>query len=127
MALEAQVEERPLAKKQEALQGIANGSEKSAFSSNTSTDATNAVTPTEQPSTDHPRKALLKNDDVELRRVGEVRESMSYSDSYVHLIFILAARRSPSTFLRCLQPTFARRQEQEARNGHRETSIIQVV
>ncbi|KIJ21963.1 hypothetical protein PAXINDRAFT_105638 [Paxillus involutus ATCC 200175] len=76
MALEAQVEERPLAKKQEALQGIANGSEKSAFSSNTSTDATNAVTPTEQPSTDHPRKALLKNDDVELRRVGELLEEV---------------------------------------------------
>ncbi|KIK94105.1 hypothetical protein PAXRUDRAFT_828314 [Paxillus rubicundulus Ve08.2h10] len=59
MALEAQVEERPLAKKQEALQ-----------------DATNAVAPIEQPKTDHPRKALLKNDDAELRRVGELLEEV---------------------------------------------------
>ncbi|KAF9229050.1 hypothetical protein BS17DRAFT_770955 [Gyrodon lividus] len=74
MALEAQVEERPLAKKQEELQGIADGSEKPPFSSDASTDATSTVAPTEK--TDHPRKALLKNDDAELRRVGKLLEEV---------------------------------------------------
>ncbi|KAF9245912.1 hypothetical protein BU15DRAFT_70971 [Melanogaster broomeanus] len=59
LALEAQVEERPLAKKQEELQ-----------------DETDAVTPTEKLKTDHPRKALLKSDDVELRRVRELLEEV---------------------------------------------------
>lgn len=71
MALEAQVEERPLAKKQEAL---------------LESDGTGSTTPPGDPSPKHPksdmkaaespkvekvqRKALLKNDDVELQRVG---------------------------------------------------------
>lgn len=73
MALEAQVEERPLAKKQEALLG---------------SDSSGSTTPPGDPSPKHPksdmkeaespkvekvpRKALLKNDDVELQRVGYV-------------------------------------------------------
>jgi hypothetical protein len=73
MALEAQVEERPLAKKQEALLG---------------SDGTGSTTPPGDPSPDYPksamkaaespkvekvpRKALLKNDDAELQRVGYV-------------------------------------------------------
>jgi len=71
LALEAQVEERPLAKKQEELQGIVIWS-KSCSCNDTSTDAEHTVVSTGNIKAEHPRKALLKNDDVELRRVGTV-------------------------------------------------------
>ena len=71
LALEAQVEERPLAKKQEELQGIAIRS-KSCSYNDTPTDAEPAVASTGNVKPEHPRKALLKNDDLELRRVGTV-------------------------------------------------------
>jgi RNA polymerase II subunit A-like phosphatase len=97
MALEAQVEERPLAKKQEALLG---------------SDGTGSSTPPGDPSPGHPksdmkaaespkaekvpRKALLKNDDTELQRVGYVCIS--------HIVevvakFITATWGSPSSLL----------------------------
>jgi len=69
LALEAQVEERPLAKKQEELQTASNESGRS----------TDQSTPSDAPSSERvqerdasPRKALLKNDDTELKRVGDV-------------------------------------------------------
>lgn len=71
LALEAQVEERPLAKKQEELQGTAIWS-KSCSGNDTSTDAEHTIVSTDNVKAEHPKKALLKNDDVELRRVGAV-------------------------------------------------------
>jgi RNA polymerase II subunit A-like phosphatase len=71
LALEAQVEERPLAKKQEELQGIPIRSKNCSYN-DTSTDTEHIVAPTGNVDPEHPRKALLKNDDVELRRVGTV-------------------------------------------------------
>ncbi|KAI9570383.1 hypothetical protein HD554DRAFT_2321490 [Boletus coccyginus] len=59
LVLEAQVEERPLAKKQEELQ-----------------DAEHTIASTSNVKAEHPRKALLKNDDVELRRVGTLLEDV---------------------------------------------------
>ncbi|KAG9314177.1 hypothetical protein JVU11DRAFT_4963 [Chiua virens] len=67
LALEAQVEERPLAKKQEELQ-----------------DAEPSVASKDSVKTEYPRKALLKNDDVELRRVGMLLEEVhrQFFDAY---------------------------------------------
>ncbi|KAF8560165.1 hypothetical protein OG21DRAFT_1480001 [Imleria badia] len=67
LALEAQVEERPLAKKQEELQ-----------------DAEPTVVSTGNVKAEHPKKALLKNDDVELRRVGTLLEDVhrQFFDAY---------------------------------------------
>ncbi|KAI0778754.1 hypothetical protein BD413DRAFT_660951 [Trametes elegans] len=79
-ALEAQVEERPLAKKQEELQETTAGEAESAPQpSSESTPASNGNGV--QPSTEEPqkkvrpvRKALLKNDDTELERVKQILE-----------------------------------------------------
>lgn len=79
-ALDEQFEQRPLAKKQEELQGANHES-----SSNPSQEPTpenqpsdnekptenQIATPTHHP--EKPRQALLKNDDTELDRVGKVR------------------------------------------------------
>lgn len=72
MALEAQVEERPLAKKQEALreastEGQANG-QITLAPANGSTPASSDDKTV--------RKALLKNDDAELQRVQKVRVTL---------------------------------------------------
>ena len=74
LALEAQVEERPLAKLQEELQEAANGQlESESPTSNTSNQSENTSKPSETPGEKHHhRKALLKNDDVELRRIKRV-------------------------------------------------------
>jgi RNA polymerase II subunit A-like phosphatase len=74
LALEAQVEERPLAKLQEELQEAANGQlESDSPASNTSSQNENASKPPETAGEKHHhRKALLKNDDVELRRIKRV-------------------------------------------------------
>ena len=71
LALEAQVEERPLAKKQEELQGIVIRSKSYSYN-DTSTDTEHTVASTGNVKPEQPRKALLKNDDMELRRVGTV-------------------------------------------------------
>ncbi|TBU49309.1 hypothetical protein BD309DRAFT_947794 [Dichomitus squalens] len=83
LALEAQVEERPLAKKQEALLETANG-EAEAESSGASVggaDGQNGHAPAvaaaagQQERKERPvRKALLKNDDKELDRVQQILE-----------------------------------------------------
>lgn len=76
-ALDEQFEQRPLAKKQEELQGTV-VSETSSTSSQAS-DSKNKLeneTPTEEsptPQTEKPMQALLKNDDVELNRIGKVK------------------------------------------------------
>ncbi|KAI6136444.1 hypothetical protein F5141DRAFT_1185414 [Pisolithus sp. B1] len=74
LALEAQVEERPLAKKQEELQTASNQT------GETDSEKTPSESLSPPPSHDHsksisPRKALLKNDDIELKRVGDLLES----------------------------------------------------
>lgn len=80
MALEAQVEERPLAKKQEALQeasteGQANG-QITLAPANGSTPASSDDKTV--------RKALLKNDDAELQRVQKILEEihLRFYDEY---------------------------------------------
>ena len=73
LALEAQVEERPLAKLQEELQEAANGQlESESPESSTASQSENTSKPSEIPGEKHHRKALLKNDDVELRRIKRV-------------------------------------------------------
>ncbi|KAL4069798.1 hypothetical protein V8B97DRAFT_634789 [Scleroderma yunnanense] len=70
LALEAQVEERPLAKKQEELQTASNQS--GSTDQNTSPDAPSPEKVQESTKDTPPRKALLKNDDSELKRVGDL-------------------------------------------------------
>lgn len=96
LALEAQVEERPLAKKQEELQTV----------SNQSGSSTDQNTPSEVSSSEKmqergapPRKALLKNDDTELKRVGDVSGSIYY---ILHPNVSSAIRRSSPAILRVL-------------------------
>lgn len=74
LALEAQVEERPLAKLQEELQEAANGQLTSESPASTSASGKCETTskPHESPGEKHHRKALLKNDDTELQRVKRV-------------------------------------------------------
>jgi RNA polymerase II subunit A-like phosphatase len=74
LALEAQVEERPLAKLQEELQEAANGQLASESpASSISGQGENTSKPSETPGEKHHhRKALLKNDDVELQRIKRV-------------------------------------------------------
>jgi RNA polymerase II subunit A C-terminal domain phosphatase len=74
LALEAQVEERPLAKLQEELQEAANGelTSESPASTSASSKSESASNPHESPGEKHHRKALLKNDDTELQRVKRV-------------------------------------------------------
>jgi RNA polymerase II subunit A C-terminal domain phosphatase len=73
LALEAQVEERPLAKLQEELQEAANDQlESESPASSVSGQSENTSKPSETPGEKHHRKALLKNDDVELRRIKRV-------------------------------------------------------
>lgn len=74
LALEAQVEERPLAKLQEELQEAANGQlESESPASNISSQSEDTSKSSETPGEKHHhRKALLKNDDVELQRIKRV-------------------------------------------------------
>jgi RNA polymerase II subunit A C-terminal domain phosphatase len=74
LALEAQVEERPLAKLQEELQEAANGQLTSDSPTTDTASGQNESTPNppEALGEKHHRKALLKNDDTELRRIKRV-------------------------------------------------------
>jgi hypothetical protein len=74
LALEAQVEERPLAKLQEELQEAANGelAGETPASHSASSESDDTPKPPEAPGEKHHRKALLKNDDTELQRVKRV-------------------------------------------------------
>ncbi len=79
LALEAQVEERPLAKKQEELQETAKeeAAEKAEHEASESVSAENGTAfppPEQHEKREKPvQKALLKNDDNELNRVQQVR------------------------------------------------------
>jgi RNA polymerase II subunit A-like phosphatase len=99
LALEAQVEERPLAKLQEELQEAANGElESESPASNTSSQSEDTSKPSEIPGEKHHhRKALLKNDDVELRRIKRV--SRVSLELVKNLKTFSASRRDPSTVL----------------------------
>lgn len=76
LALEAQVEERPLAKKQEQLESDDETAEAGeAAQDETSVDPTLSDSPSEDHSrSKHHRRALLKNDDEELTRIGQVEK-----------------------------------------------------
>jgi RNA polymerase II subunit A-like phosphatase len=87
LALEAQLEERPLAKKQEALQVASkdsksgeeppsSGPEGNEPLSNTNEKEVHGATSVKVEKV--PRKALLKNDDTELERVSKVRTMVSH-------------------------------------------------
>ncbi|KAH6917087.1 hypothetical protein BKA70DRAFT_1382097 [Coprinopsis sp. MPI-PUGE-AT-0042] len=69
-ALDAQLEERPLAKKEKELQEHEEAAELEQTESPTPS-ASESPDPTPQ-SHHHHRKALLKNDDIELQRVGKI-------------------------------------------------------
>lgn len=71
LALEAQVEERPLAKLQEELQEAANGqlASETPAGHSASGESENASKTSEATGEKHHRKALLKNNDTELQRV----------------------------------------------------------
>lgn len=80
LALEAQVEERPLAKKQEELQSASKQSDPP--SNNESTppvEASGSVTTSAKTKNGPARKALLKNNDTELKRVSDVRCLVHYT------------------------------------------------
>ena len=70
LALEAQVEQRPLARKQEELQESASDEPAPEQPSAPAAARTEKEAP---PKEKHARKALLRNDDVELQRVAKVR------------------------------------------------------
>lgn len=85
LALEAQLEERPLAKKQEALQEGDDAAHEHT-QHNTETKPVAGVQATQQENSPHrheKRKALLKNDDYELERVAKVR---SYSSKVLQCL-----------------------------------------
>lgn len=84
LALEAQVEERPLAKKQEQLLETSEGDKTTAPSDVASSPSAGAQEPKEK----HIRKALLKNDDRELSRVQRVACLLS-------LLFTAVSRKLP--------------------------------
>ncbi len=100
LALDAQVEERPLAKLQEELQEAANGQGDSEGPAAENTPG-NSVSTSRQPESSggerHHRKALLKNDDTELRRVKGVGRIHSFN-GYISKVFS-ASGRGPRTIL----------------------------
>ncbi|EJD03740.1 uncharacterized protein FOMMEDRAFT_105888 [Fomitiporia mediterranea MF3/22] len=77
LALEAQVEERPLAKKQEQLESD-DDTEKPDDAKESEHRSSNGetVVQTEHPKSKHHRKALLKNDDTELMRVRQLLDEV---------------------------------------------------
>ena len=100
LALEAQVEERPLAKLQEELQEAADDQlESESPASSASSQSENTLKPPETPGEKHHhhRKALLKNDDVELQRIKRV--SHVSLELVKKLKTFSASRRGPSTIL----------------------------
>ncbi|KAI9512484.1 hypothetical protein F5148DRAFT_1279614 [Russula earlei] len=78
LALEAQVEERPLAKLQEELQEAANGqlASDTSMSDTASGQSENSSKTSDAPGEKHHRKALLKNDDTELQRVKRLLDAI---------------------------------------------------
>lgn len=80
--LEAQLEERPLAKKQEELQGHEDENQVQ----KTEMPTTLSVQKPSPTSQKLPKKALLKNDDYELIRVGKVRTKGSLLSAQLNLL-----------------------------------------
>src|ERR1700722_9551599 len=109
LALEAQLEERPLAKKQEELQGASTDAKPSEEHGNVPSDAgasDSGTHTTEDPAKVEkaPRKALLKNDDSELQRIRKV---CYYHQLHAFLFEICTAPgRSTQTVLCCLRLPF---------------------
>ena len=99
LALEAQVEERPLAKLQEELQEVANGQHENEgpAAESASGKSVSASRLPESPGERHHRKALLKNDDTELRRVKRVSGIFSFN-GYISEV-LSASRRGPPAIL----------------------------
>ena len=80
LALEAQLEERPLARKQEELLDIIEESgraDQTVEGDEKDSKDTEKEKPERKPAEKVARKALLKNDDVELQRVSKVRRVCS--------------------------------------------------
>jgi RNA polymerase II subunit A-like phosphatase len=102
LALEAQVEERPLAKLQEELQEVANGQDESEGPAAESASGKSVSTskPPESSGERHHRKALLKNDDTELRRIKQVSR-VFYSMAYISEV-LSAFGLGPPTILRSI-------------------------
>ena len=106
-ALEAQLEERPLAKQQEKLQEAedATESEEAEKSSSSNGGSENGDTPESQVASRsttpkherHARKALLKNDDIELARVKDVSIAIRFQQQL--LMTISASGASSPTIL----------------------------
>ncbi|KAF7436339.1 Carboxy-terminal domain (CTD) phosphatase [Pleurotus ostreatus] len=77
LALEAQMEERPLAKKQEALVASEDGqATKTETPSPAESTSSETVVDTPPPTEKHVRKALLKNDDFELERLTKLLDEV---------------------------------------------------
>ncbi|KAF8260723.1 hypothetical protein EI94DRAFT_1747641 [Lactarius quietus] len=78
LALEAQVEERPLAKLQEELQEVADGQHEieGPAAESASGKSVSSSRPPESSGERHHRKALLKNDDTELRRIKRLLDAV---------------------------------------------------
>ncbi|KAF7359453.1 RNA polymerase II subunit A C-terminal domain phosphatase [Mycena sanguinolenta] len=74
IALEAQVEDRPLAKKQEELEVASD--EAPSSSKGESSPAAASETPAPPPKKHHRKAALLKNDDNELQRLGKLLDEV---------------------------------------------------
>jgi RNA polymerase II subunit A-like phosphatase len=77
LALEAQLEERPLAKKQEELQEASTENSEHTLAAVEKSDLDDKTANTETTKADKPvRKALLKNDDTELDRISKVNSQL---------------------------------------------------
>jgi RNA polymerase II subunit A C-terminal domain phosphatase len=104
LALEAQLEERPLARKQEAL--LDDGAAKEAGDVSMG-DGKNDKAAGKEKADEKPaqvKKALLKNDDTELLRVNKVRLQIIFyfSKSSSNTGDYTGARRGPRTVLQCI-------------------------
>ena len=98
LTLEVQLEERPLAKQQEAL--LDEGSETSS-SDNKKIAGADTANIQDKPGQGekHTPKALLKNDDVELQRVNNVRQTIFLAFFIAGLILKAGIRSGSHTFL----------------------------
>ena len=99
IALEAQVEDRPLAKQQELLEEEEDSADPAVEPSDAPAQngASESVVDDAHKARHHHKKALLKNDDAELQRIGMVSsflQPLSYQ-SYI----LIASRRGPPTLL----------------------------
>lgn len=97
LALEAQLEERPLAKKQEALLDNDACKEGEKTGESSVAKAKGQDKPDEKSA--QVKKALLKNDDTELQRVNKVRVASLVPPRPSKKNFSVGTRRNPYTVL----------------------------